>query len=114
MEKEMATHSSILIWEIPWTEEPSGLQSMGSQRVERFWSTEHEHQPALEHRGMEDVRPEASVLWLLTLSDSCSLCVSGLRPVSKAGMTLGEANSSISGFADISGLGLSSAADNLS
>ena len=33
LEKEMATHSSILAWEIPWTEEPSGLQSMGSQRV---------------------------------------------------------------------------------
>ena len=29
----MATHSSILAWKIPWTEEPSGLQSMGSQRV---------------------------------------------------------------------------------
>ena len=32
-EKEMATHSSILAWRIPWTEEPGGLQSMGSQRV---------------------------------------------------------------------------------
>ena len=31
LEKEMATHSSILAWEIPWAEEPSGLQSMGSQ-----------------------------------------------------------------------------------
>ena len=31
MEKEMATHTSILAWEISWTEEPSGLQSMGSQ-----------------------------------------------------------------------------------
>ena len=31
LEKEMATHSSILAWEIPWTEEPGGLQSMGSQ-----------------------------------------------------------------------------------
>jgi len=31
--KKMATHSSILAWEIPWTEEPGGLQSMGSQRV---------------------------------------------------------------------------------
>ena len=29
----MATHSSILVWEIPWTEEPGGLQSMGPQRV---------------------------------------------------------------------------------
>ena len=33
LEKGMATHSSILAWRIPWTEEPSGLQSMGSQRV---------------------------------------------------------------------------------
>ena len=32
LEKEMATQSSILAWEIPWTEEPSGLRSMGSQR----------------------------------------------------------------------------------
>ena len=31
LEKEIATHSSILAWEIPWTEEPGGLQSMGSQ-----------------------------------------------------------------------------------
>ena len=31
LEKEMATHSSILAWEIPWTEEPGGLQSMGFQ-----------------------------------------------------------------------------------
>ena len=34
LELEMATHSSILAWKIPWTEEPGGLQSMGSQRVE--------------------------------------------------------------------------------
>ena len=33
LEKEMATHSRILAWEIPWTEEPGGLQSMGLQRV---------------------------------------------------------------------------------
>ena len=33
LEKEMATHSSILAWRIPWTEEPYGLQSMGLQRV---------------------------------------------------------------------------------
>ena len=33
LEKGMATHASILAWEIPWTEEPGGLQSMGSQRV---------------------------------------------------------------------------------
>ena len=33
LEKGMATHSSILAWEIPWIEEPGGLQSIGSQRV---------------------------------------------------------------------------------
>ena len=33
LEKGMAAHTSVLAWRIPWTEEPSGLQSMGSQRV---------------------------------------------------------------------------------
>ena len=33
LEKEMATHSSIIAWRIPWTEKPGGLQSMGLQRV---------------------------------------------------------------------------------
>ena len=33
LEKEMTTHSSILAWRIPWTEEPGGLQSVGLQRV---------------------------------------------------------------------------------
>ena len=36
LEKEMATHSSILAWKIPWTEEPGGLQSMGSQSQTRL------------------------------------------------------------------------------
>ena len=39
LEKEMATHPSILAWKIPWTEEPARLQSMGSQRVEHDWVT---------------------------------------------------------------------------
>ena len=39
LEKEMATHSSILAWRIPWTEEPDGLQSMWSQRVRNNWVT---------------------------------------------------------------------------
>ena len=39
LEKEMATHSSILAWRIPWTEEPGGLQSTGSQRVGHHWVT---------------------------------------------------------------------------
>ena len=37
LEKEMATHSSILAWKIPWTEEPGWLQSMGSQKVRHDW-----------------------------------------------------------------------------
>ena len=39
----MATHSSILAWRIPWTEEPGGLQSMGSQRVIHDWVTWQQH-----------------------------------------------------------------------
>ena len=39
LEKEMATHSSILAWRIPWTEEPGRLQPMGSQRVGHNWAT---------------------------------------------------------------------------
>ena len=41
LEKEMATHSSILAWKILWTEDPGGLQSMGSQRVRHNWATKH-------------------------------------------------------------------------
>ena len=39
LEKEMAMHSSILAWKIPWMEEPGRLQSMWSQRVEHDWAT---------------------------------------------------------------------------
>ena len=39
LEKEKATHSSILAWEIPWTEKPGRVQSMGSQRVRHDWAT---------------------------------------------------------------------------
>ena len=39
LEQEMATHSSILAWKIPQTEEPGGLQSIGSQRARHDWTT---------------------------------------------------------------------------
>ena len=42
LEREVATHSSILAWEVPWTEEPGGLQSMGSQRVEHNLATKQQ------------------------------------------------------------------------
>ena len=41
LEKEMATHSSILSWRIPWIEEPGGLQSIGLQRVRHNSMTKH-------------------------------------------------------------------------
>ena len=50
LEDEMETHSSILAWEIPWTEESGGLRSMGLQRVGHESATEHStHKPALKN-----------------------------------------------------------------
>ena len=43
LEEEMATHSSLLAWEIPWTEEPGGLQSVTRQRVGYNWAHMHTH-----------------------------------------------------------------------
>ena len=43
LEKEMAAHSSTLAWEIPWTEEPGGPQSMGSQRVGHNLATKQQN-----------------------------------------------------------------------
>ena len=43
LEKKIATCSSVLAWKIPWTEEPGGLQPMGSQRVRHNQATEHRH-----------------------------------------------------------------------
>ena len=43
LEKEMATLFSILAWEIPWTEEPGGLQSIGSQKVREILATKQLH-----------------------------------------------------------------------
>ena len=42
-EKDMATHSNILAWEIPWTEEPGRLQSVGLQRAGHDWATEQSY-----------------------------------------------------------------------
>ena len=44
LEKEMATHTSVLAWGIPWTEEPDGLQSMESQRVGHSLATKQQQQ----------------------------------------------------------------------
>ena len=50
LEKGMAVHSSFLAWNIPWTEEPGGLQSLGSQRVGHDLATKSP--PLLEGRGL--------------------------------------------------------------
>ena len=46
LEKKMATHSSILVWEIPWTEEPGGLHSTGLRRVRHDLATKQQQQGA--------------------------------------------------------------------
>ena len=50
LEEGMATHSSILAWRTPWTEEPGGLQSIGLQRVGHNWSDTAQHSIAIKMR----------------------------------------------------------------
>ena len=50
----MATHSSIVAWEIPWTEEPGGLHFTGSQRVRHDWVTEYAHTGDLEGEEQDE------------------------------------------------------------
>ena len=50
--KEMVTHSSVLAWEIPWTEEPSGLQSTGVARVRHDLATKPTHLPYFKRAKM--------------------------------------------------------------
>ena len=50
LEKGVAAHSSILAWEVPWTEEAGGLLPMGSQRVRHNWVTEDMH---IHHLGLQ-------------------------------------------------------------
>ena len=61
----MATHSSILAWESPWTEEPGGLQSMGSQRVRHDWAT-NIHTDKLEEVGISSVQSLSGVQLFVT------------------------------------------------
>ena len=55
LEKGLATHSSILAWEIPWTEGPGGLLSMESQRVGLSWATDHSR--AVHDRESQETSP---------------------------------------------------------
>ena len=57
MEKETGTHSSTLAWEVPWTEEPGGLQSMGSRRVRYDWVTKHGSTTIYNHSVLLSIFP---------------------------------------------------------
>ena len=59
LEEGMATHSSILAGRIPWTEEPSGLQSLGLQRVGHNSATEYTHT----HKHRQPEREKCTKVW---------------------------------------------------
>ena len=58
-EKEMATQSNILAWRIPWTEEPGGLQSMGSQIVGHDWATKQENKASYAVKAFSKTRTQS-------------------------------------------------------
>ena len=60
LEKGKATHSSILAWIIPWTEEPGKLQSTGSQRARQNWATKHTHVAMLDLHPVCRLSPVAA------------------------------------------------------
>ena len=62
LEKEMATHSSILAWRIPWKEEPGGLQSTGLQRVGHDWVTKQQQQGTVDTKWIWDDIQELLVI----------------------------------------------------
>ena len=70
-EKEMATHSSILAWEIPWTEEPGGLQS---QRIRHNWPTEHARAHTHTHTVHTDYSFNTHLYWFLLSAKHCPGC----------------------------------------
>ena len=66
LEKELATHSSILAQRIPWTEEPGGLQSLGLQRVGHDWATSHILWNAIKnllHRNLKIIKLKIELLF---------------------------------------------------
>ena len=68
LQEGMATHSSVLAWRIPWTEEPGGLQSMGSQRVG--------HNLMIKQQQQAFLKPQGS-LWFAVGRDSTSQAQEG-------------------------------------
>ena len=81
LEKEMAAHSSILAWRIPWTEEPGGLQSTGLQRAGHDWATSLVLEemgwmiPSNLYKKILSVKPQGSASKLLSLVQEKDVCV---------------------------------------
>ena len=107
LEKEMATLSSILSWEMPWTEEPGGLQSTGSQRVGHVLATKQQticvqrtmqilwirrnRRSSVKIEALHKIFPIAGLPWWLSGKESaCNAGDMGLIPGS--GRSLGEGN----------------------
>ena len=65
VEKKMATHSSILAWRIPCTEEPGRLQSTGSQRVRHDWATKQQQFYRINQTGKLTKKKKKNLLWEL-------------------------------------------------
>ena len=79
----MATHSSTLAWRIPWTEEPAGLQSMGSQRVGHDYVTKHSTRVKTRRKGLFSRRKASKAV---LPQDSCV----GHRSLGPCTVLLGE------------------------
>ena len=82
LETKMVTHSSILAWTIPWTEEPGGLQSLGSQRVRHNWATKQQQHSHSGQRGNTAASTRSGLPSCVTLERSLRLSGS-LPPGSK-------------------------------
>ena len=67
LQEEMATHSSILAWKVPWTEGPGRLQSMRSQRVGQNWAHTHGTEKDEDHRNVYVLGRRMGNIWWATL-----------------------------------------------
>ena len=83
LEEGLATHSSILAWRIPWTEESDGLQSMGSQRFRHNLATKQHHHPSPRRPG-STAKPEQPDPWH-SLSSGVSVCPENSKQSSQFG-----------------------------
>ena len=82
LKREMETPSGVLVGKTPWTEEPGGLQSMGSQRVRHHWGTEHARMHARTHTHTHTEQPDhhCIIYALLLLLFSCWVVSYSLQP----------------------------------